>query len=170
MLGYVISDGRGTVDPLMAEVARRLTDQGWPVAGVIQVNTETGPETKCDMDLQVLTGAEPVRISQRLGRLARGCRLDPSGLERAVGLVERALDGRPRLLIINKFGKAELEGRGFRPLIGRALVEGVPVLTAVNRTNLPGFHAFTDGIGTALPPEPDAIIDWCAGQVVPQPV
>jgi hypothetical protein len=89
MLGYVISDGRGTVDPLMAEIARRLTDRGWPVAGVIQVNTETGPETKCDMDLQVLTGAEPVRISQRLGRLARGCRLDPSGLERAVGLVER---------------------------------------------------------------------------------
>ncbi len=169
MLGYVISEGRGTVDPLMAEVAHRLMVQGWPVAGVIQLNSETGPETKCDMDLQILTGAEPVRISQRLGRFARGCRLDPAGLERAVGLVERALDDRPRLLLINKFGKAELEGRGFRPLIGRALLEGVPVLTAVNRGNLPGFHAFTDGIGTALPPEPGAIIDWCAGQVAPQP-
>lgn len=165
MLGYVISDGRGTVDPLMAEVARRLMAQGWPLAGVIQVNTETGPETKCDMDLQVLTGAEAVRISQRLGRLARGCRLDPQGLERAVGLVERALDAGPRLLLINKFGKAELEGRGFRPLIGRALGEGVPVLTAVNRTNLPGFHAFTEGIGTALPPEPEAIVEWSGAQV-----
>jgi nucleoside-triphosphatase THEP1 len=165
MLGYVISDGRGTVDPLMAEVAGHLMAQGWPVAGVIQVNVETGPETKCDMDLQVLAGTEAVRISQRLGPMARGCRLDPAGLERAVGLVERALDAGPRLVLINKFGKAELEGRGFRPLIGRALSEGVPVLTAVNRANLPGFQAFTDGIGTALPAEPQAILDWCAAQV-----
>ncbi len=166
MLGYVISEGRATVDPLMAEVAGRLMAQGWPVAGVIQINTETGPDTRCDMDLQVLTGTESVRISQRLGRLARGCRLDPQGLERAVGLVERALDAGPRLVLINKFGKSELEGRGFRPLIGRALAEGVPVLTAVNRTNLPGFNAFTDGIGTALPPEPAAILDWCTAQMV----
>jgi hypothetical protein len=165
MLGYVISDGRGTVDPLMADVARRLMAQGWPVAGVIQVNAETGPDTRCDMDLQVLTGSEAVRISQRLGRLARGCRLDPAGLERAVGLVERALDAGPRLVLINKFGKAELEGRGFRPLIGRALIEGVPVLTAVNRTNLPGFLAFTDGIGIALPAEPEAVIAWCTAQM-----
>jgi len=165
MLGYVISEGRGTVDPLMADVARKLMAEGWPVAGVVQVNTETGPDTKCDMDLQVLTGTEAVRISQRLGRLARGCRLDPQGLERAVGLVERALDAGPRLVVINKFGKAELEGRGFRPLIGRALAGGVPVLTAVNRTNLAGFHAFTDGIGTALPPDATAVLNWVMGQV-----
>lgn len=166
MLGYVISEGRGTVDPLMAEVAGRLRAQGWPIAGVIQVNVETGPETRCDMDLRVLTGSEQVRISQRLGRFARGCRLDPQGLERAVGLVEQALDQAPRLLLINKFGKAELEGRGFRPLIGRALLEGVPVLTAVNRTNLDGFHDFTAGIGTALPPSVEAVLDWCGAQVV----
>ncbi|WP_209424753.1 DUF2478 domain-containing protein [Pararhodobacter sp. SW119] len=166
MLGYVISEGRGTVDPLMSEVAGALRAQGWPLAGVVQVNTETGPDTKCDMDLQVLAGAEAVRISQRLGRLARGCRLDPQGLERAVGLVEQALSARPRLLLINKFGKAELEGRGFRPTIGRALAEGVPVLTAVNRGNLPGFHDFTGGLGTALPPERDAVLDWCVAQAI----
>lgn len=162
MLGYVISEGRGTVDPLMAEVAEALQARGWPVAGVVQINTDTGPDTKCDMDLRVLTGAEAVRISQRLGRHARGCRLDPQGLERAVGLVEQALLRGPRLLLINKFGKAELEGRGFRPTIGHALAEGVPVLTAVNRANLHGFHAFTGGIGTALPPQAKAVLDWCA--------
>ena len=165
MLGYVISEGRGAVDPLMATVASALKARGWPIAGVVQVNSETGLETKCDMHLEVLAGAESVRISQRLGRFARGCRLDPQGLERAVGLVERALDDRPRLVLVNKFGKAELEGRGFRPLIGRALAEGVPVLTAVNRANLPGFHDFTDGIGTALPPDPVAVLEWCDEQV-----
>lgn len=164
MLGYVIGAQRGAVDALMAEVAARLGAEGWPLAGVVQVNSETGPATRCDMDLQVIALDARVRISQRLGPLARGCRLDPQGLEEAVGLVERALDNAPRLLIINKFGKAELEGRGFRPVIGRALAEGVPVLTAVNAANLEGFEAFSAGMGTALPPDPQAVIDWCRAQ------
>lgn len=164
MLGYVIGAQRGAVDEMMAEVAARLGAEGWPLAGVVQVNSETGPATRCDMDLQVIALDARVRISQRLGPLARGCRLDPQGLEEAVGLVERALDSAPRLLIINKFGKAELEGRGFRPVIGRALAEGVPVLTAVNAANLAGFEAFSAGMGTALPPDPQAVIDWCRAQ------
>lgn len=164
MLGYVIGAERGAVDDLMAEVAALLTGRGWPLAGVVQINAETGPTTHCDMDLQVLTLDTRIRISQRLGPLARGCRLDPQGLEEAVGLVERALDQGPRLLMINKFGKAELEGRGFRPVIGRALASGVPVLTAVNQANLAGFESFSEGMGTPLPPQSGPVIDWCLAQ------
>lgn len=161
MLGYVIGAERGVVDDLMAGVAADLAGRGWPLAGVVQINSETGAATRCDMDLQVLTLDARVRISQRLGPLSRGCRLDPQGLEEAVGLVERALDQGPRLLLINKFGKAELEGRGFRPVIGRALAAGVPVLTAVNQANLAGFESFSAGMGTPLPPQPGPVIDWC---------
>jgi len=164
MLGYVIGAQRGAVDVLLAEVAARLSAQGWPLAGVVQLNSETGAQARCDMDLQVLTMATRVRISQSLGPLSRGCRLDPQGLEEAVGLVERALDQGPRLLIINKFGKAELDGRGFRPVIGRALAEGVPVLTAVNQANLAGFETFSEGMGSPLPPDAQAVIDWCRAQ------
>lgn len=164
MLGYVIGAERGAVDDLLAEVAEHLTGQGWPLAGVVQINSETGPTTRCDMDLQVLALDTRVRISQRLGPMARGCRLDPQGLEEAVGLVERALDQGPRLLLINKFGKAELEGRGFRPVIGRALAAGVPVLTAVNQANLAGFEAFSEGMGTPLPPQAIPVINWCLSQ------
>lgn len=161
MLGYVIGAERGSVDALMAEVATQLVARGWPLAGVVQINSDTGPDTRCDMDLQVLTLANRVRISQRLGPMARGCRLDPQGLAEAVGLVERALDQGPRLLLINKFGKAELEGHGFRPVIGRALAEGVPVLTAVNKANLAGFESFSAGMGTPLSPQAGPVIDWC---------
>jgi hypothetical protein len=161
MLGYVIGAERGAVDDLLAEVAARLTARGWPLAGVVQINSEPGNTTRCDMDLQVLTHDTRVRISQRLGPMARGCRLDPQGLEEAVGLVEHALDQGPRLLLINKFGKAELDGRGFRPVIGRALAAGVPVLTAVNQANRAGFESFCAGMGTPLPPLPGPVIDWC---------
>jgi len=160
MLGYVTSEGRGAADRLLAEAAHRLLDEGWPLAGVIQENIENPSRGRCDMVLQVLATDRMVRISQDLGPMARGCRLDTAGLEQAVCLVERALDARPRLVIVNKFGKQEIEGRGFRPVIGRALAEDIPVLVAVNAANLEAFQAFAEGLGEADAPSLDGILRW----------
>lgn len=164
MLGYVLSETPGMADRLLADLAAELRGAGFPVAGTVQINTETAGAARCDMDLQVLTGGRMVRISQRLGPHSRGCRLDPAGLEEAVGLVAEVLAGpaRPRLLIVNKFGKQEVEGRGFRPLIGQALAEGIAVLTAVGRGHLAGFEAFAGGLAECLPAEPAALRAWCA--------
>ncbi len=163
-LGYVITDAQGAGDRLLADVGATLTAEGWLLAGVVQVNTERAGITHCDMDLQVLGRDDVVRISQALGAAASGCRLDPDGLETAVGLVESTLTPLPRLLILNKFGNAEIEGRGFRALIGTALGQGVPVLLGVKRANLPGFGDFAGGLATRLPADPGAVLDWCHAQ------
>lgn len=160
MLGYVVAEGRGAADALLRDAAFRLRARGLPLAGAVQVNEERGPEHKCHMDLHILSGDDVVRISQNLGALSSGCRLDPEGLERAVGLVAAALAGGARLLIVNKFGKQELEGRGFCPVIGEALAQGVPVLTAVNPGNLQGFEAWAGSFGKRLKPSPEALIAW----------
>lgn len=117
------------------------------------------------MQLQILTGAGNVTISQRLGDGARGCRLDPGGLERAVGLVEAELDSGADVLILNKFGKQEAEGRGFRPLIGEALARDIPVLTAVAASNRAAFLEFCDGIATELPADAERLADWAVGSL-----
>jgi hypothetical protein len=161
MLGYVVSEGRGEGDRLIHAVAMRLRAAGLPLAGAVQTNEDRDPTRKCDMDLHILSGHDVVRISQDLGRLSRGCRLDPAGLERAVGIVGAALAARPALLIVNKFGTQEIDGRGFRPLIGEALAEGIPVLTAVNAGNLDAFLAFAEDLAEPLPAEMDAVLAWC---------
>lgn len=178
-LGAVVGTGRGRVDAVLAAVARRLADEGWNLAGVVQENPEV-PGRRCDMDL-VMLGAAPTdrqppggrfRISQCLGPMARGCRLDPAGLEAAVGLVSARLETdrqasgpqperRPDLLIVNKFGKAELQGRGFRPVIARALELDVPVLVGLNGANRDGFAAFAADLAELLPAEPAAVLGWC---------
>ncbi len=164
MLGYVTVPGIGTADRLLAEVAEELAEQGVPLAGVIQVNTENPRGGPWIMTLHALAGRDRMRISQDLGAGAQGCRLDPDGLEQAVALSQRALqeDGedRPRLLIVNKFGKQEAEGRGFRPLIGEALSAGIPVLLAVSRTNLDAFCAFADGLEERIAPDATAVTAW----------
>lgn len=170
MLGYVTSESRGASDRLLAEAARNLLAEGWPLAGVIQENVENPARARCDMVLHVLATDRMIRISQDLGPMASGCRLDPAGLEQAVGMVERALDevgsARPRLLIVNKFGKQEIEGRGFRSVIGRALAEGIPVLVAVNAANLDAFQSFAEGFAEAIAPSLDDILEWTRGAVL----
>ena len=161
MLGYVTTQGRGLADRLLADLADDLRARGWKLAGVVQVNLDRHPDRLCDMELHVLGKNHYVRISQDLGPHARGCRLDAGGLEQAVGLVEADLATRPALLIINKFGKSEAEGRGFRNVIGMALAEGIPVLTAVSQHNLQGFMAFSDGLAEPVSADADSLLCWC---------
>ncbi len=160
MLAFFTSDTRGFSDRLLADFAQRLLAKRIRLSGAIQVNVERDSARRCDMELRILQGTEVIRISQNLGSGSRGCRLDPDGLERAAGLVERALSDDPDLLIINKFGKQEVEGRGFRPLIGQALAGGVPVLTSVNRSNREPFLDFCGEFADEIPATADALLAW----------
>ncbi len=159
-LAYVTTTDRGATDRLLSAFAEALTDTGTALAGVVQTNTECAEGYKCDMDLKVLPTGEIIRISQSLGKNARGCRLDPAELERAVGLVTQSLDNAPQLLIINKFGKHEADGRGFRPLIADALERGIPVLVGLNQLNIERFQEFAGGMADALDPDLGSLTDW----------
>lgn len=170
MLGYVSPEGRGAADRLLADAADTLRARGARLVGAVQVNLQRPQSHRHDMELHVLTGHDVIRISQYLGRDSRGCHLDPDGLERTVGLVEAALEKPADLLIVNKFGKQEVEGRGFRPLIGQAMAAGIPVLTAVNPSNRPAFLDFTGGIATELAATRTAILDWYAQASTPSSI
>jgi len=159
-LAYVMTETRGTTDLLLTEFSQSLIGRGKHLAGVAQTNTECADNTLCDMDVQVLPDGPTIRISQSLGSGARGCRLDPAALEQAVALVSAGLEAGPQLLLVNKFGKHEAEGRGFRPVIGEALSRGIPVLAGVNTLNHDAFVEFTQGIGQRLEAEFDALETW----------
>lgn len=76
--------------------------------------------------------------------------------------VDSVLDQRAAsLLIVNKFGKQEAEGGGFREVIGRAMIVGIPVLTTVSQGNLAAFLSFADGLARAVAPDADAAVAWC---------
>jgi hypothetical protein len=163
-LAYTMTQGRGELDPLLHEVAQAAMAAGRRVAGIVQVNRDVPGSDRCDMDAIVLPDGPVIRISQSLGPAARGCRLDPDGLETAVGAAAAALDAGADLLIVNKFGKQEAAGRGFRPLIARALEDGVDVLVGVNALNRDALEAFTGGLAEALPPRAGAVSAWIAAR------
>ncbi|HBS50985.1 MAG TPA: 3-dehydroquinate dehydratase [Rhodobacteraceae bacterium] len=159
-LGFIAGGRRGEADRVLSAFGQGLAERGASVAGVVQTNVDCGPDRACDMDVTVLPAGPVIRISQSLGPGARGCRLDTAELERAVVAVSESLAARPGLLIVNKFGKHEADGRGFRPLIGEALALGIPVLTAVNAMNRAAFLGFAEELAEELPATEQALDRW----------
>lgn len=164
-LAYIMAPGRGDTDLILAGLASDLAARGLRLCGTVQINTERPDSGPCDMDVRVLPDGPVLRISQDLGPSARGCRLDPAALEQAVGLVGASLDAGADMLIINKFGKHEAEGRGFRNVIAQAAAQGLPVLVGLNQLNRPAFETFAGDLATHLPPDRTALAQW-AEQVV----
>jgi hypothetical protein len=168
-LAYVTLQGRGRIDALIAEGATNLTAEGVRLVGTVQSNIERLNRSKCDMDLMILPNGPVVRISEDRGDLARGCILDSGALEQTVVAVQQRLTG-AEVLIVNKFGKRESEGKGLVPVIAEALELGLPVLIGVNGLNLDAFLAFAGEAAVALPAEPRTVADWCKAAAVKETV
>jgi hypothetical protein len=83
-----------------------------------------------------------MRISEDRGPHARGCHLDPDVLLSAMAEALADLQHRPSILILNKFGKSEGEGGGFRNLIVEALEREIPVLIGVPWRNIEIWREF----------------------------
>nr|WP_292772750.1 DUF2478 domain-containing protein [Mesorhizobium sp.] len=159
-LGYVTLHGRGRIDRLLSEAVERLEAHGVALAGTVQTNIERDDRPRCDMDLRLLPDGPVVRISVDRGAEARGCRLDAGVLEQSVLWVSTTLD-KAEMLVVNKFGKQESEGKGLTRTIADALERGLPVLVGVNGLNLPAFLEFADGEAQELMPDVACIEDWC---------
>lgn len=159
-LAYTMAPGRGDTDLILFKLAGELASRGLRCCGTVQINSERADARPCDMDVQVLPDGPVLRISQDLGQSARGCRLDTTALETAVGLVSAQLSSGADALIVNKFGKHEAEGRGLRGVIAEALSMGVPVIVGVNALNLSAFESFADGAAICLPPDASVLEKW----------
>ncbi len=159
-IAHVTASGRGETNRLLARAAPILSAEGFRLAGTVQTDTVTPRSPLCDMDVLVLPSGPTLRISTSLGPGASGCRLDPAGLEDSVALTLANVTRGADLVIINKFGKQETAGRGFRDVIGAAMVAGIPVLVGVNEANRPALDSFCGGQATPLAAELEVILDW----------
>ena len=161
-LAGVTVEGRGGTDRLLDAVADRLTRDGVRLVGALRAASPDAGSGSCDCDLWLLPNGPRWRITQDLGPGATACRMDAGAFEEAVGLaMSRLRAGRADLVILNKFGLSEAEGRGFRALISEALARGVPVLTGLSETHRAAFDRYADGMATILTPTEAAVTDWC---------
>ncbi len=141
---------------MLTQLAMVLLEQDVSLAGLVQHNAPRPGRSRCDMVLEDLGSGRHVAISQDRGPEARGCMLDVSQLLTASLMVEDSLSQEPELVILNKFGKSESEGGGFRPLISTVIGSGIPLVIAVPWRNIESWRAFAGGMGQEIALEGEA--------------
>lgn len=166
LLAGVTGQGRGATDRLLAGVAERLQQDGARLVGALRpVSLETSAVT-CESDLWLLPDGPIKNITQDLGPASTACRMDAGAFEDAVGIVMARLQaGKADIVILNKFGLSEAEGRGFRAIIAEALALDVPVLTGLSNTHRAAFDRFAGGMASVLVPSETVVRIWCADAI-----
>ena len=155
-------DGSVDVDALLAAVACQQRRAGRRVRGVVMTHPDSGCGCAAAMVLVDLETLDEYLVSQPLGNAAGGCRADPQGFARASQVLRRAADEAPDLVISNRFGNQEAEGRGFRAELLEILARDLPLLTVVATRHLDAWRQFSGG-AAVLPPRPQAIGAWLSG-------
>lgn len=149
------------IDGFVAGLVEVLHPAGWRLSGVLQWRGRADADCHCaDMDLTSIATGEVFRISQPLGNRAHGCRLHPGALAQCSEALARELSTGPDLLVLNRFGHGESQGRGFRDLIATALDLGIPVLTTVRPKYAAAWAGFGGGLACDLPFDAGAVLAW----------
>ncbi|MGN8118091.1 DUF2478 domain-containing protein [Labrys sp. KNU-23] len=147
--GIVYSSG-SEFEIFLRDIVGQMAQTGLRLAGLIQHSQPKPGRAKCDMFLHDLATGGLHPISDDRGPEARGCVLNPDRLLRACDAAMAGLGGETDILVLCKFGKAEVEGGGFRTLMASALELGVPVLIGVPLVNLAAFRQFAGDLACVV--------------------
>lgn len=158
-LAAIVYEDNVFPDDLMTDVLGMLRRADMRLGGVYQRRRDAH-RSRCDLDLEVLSTGETYCIQEDRGSAARGCRLDTAVLAEVAVQVVQGLSDRPDLVLINKFGKEEAEGRGLRDIIGQAVCDNIPLLICVPARNLAAWRDFAAGLAVELRPETAAVLPW----------
>jgi len=153
-LAAVVYDENEPIDALFAQLRQELEERGRRVGGIIQ--------TPCEESVfatHIETGRR-IDLMQHLGACAEGCRLDTTALAEAAGLLAQSLAAAPDLLLISRFGRAEIEGGGFLAEIGAAASAETPTLIGVGAKRAADWRAYAGDFAETLPFSLEALLTW----------
>jgi nucleoside-triphosphatase THEP1 len=153
-------------DDILSRVAHALKAEGFIVCGTLQKNFPD-PVLACPiMHVENIATGALSNITQNLGAGSTGCRLDPVALAGVAAELLRSLDGPADLMILNRFGKDEAEGRGLRSVAEKSVAAGVPVLTVLRPEFLAAWQDFTGNESQLLDADFGKIMNWARTAVV----
>jgi hypothetical protein len=114
--------------------------------------------------LRNVASGERFSIFQDLGPGSSACHLDGAGALTAADAVRRDIEAGCDLVLLNKFGKLEADGRGLFGAFQAALEAHIPLLTSVSAAFEEPWKRFVRQSFAVLPADMDKINLW--GQAV----
>lgn len=143
-------------DAILRDFAADLKTQGARVVGLVQA----GECADSSLSAVLVHSGEKLLLAQDFDPAATGCRLDLGRLEGVGTRVAEALEAGADLLIINRFGKRERDGKGLAFLIDRALGADIPVVIAVSQERFAEWIKYAGDVSVKLACERPALETW----------
>ncbi len=91
------------------------------------------------------------------------CGLDVSALAQTTEIIRQAIHDQVDLMVIEKFGEKEQEGKGLIDEIMQTIVEGIPLLISVPEAALPIWQERSGELGSVLDFSEAVFESWWAG-------
>lgn len=143
---------------MLRDFASDLNTRGYRAVGLVQTGHHGVDAPK--LSAMLVHSGEELQLFQNLGSGATGCRLDVGQLldagMRVAGAIEQGAD----LVIVNRFGRQECEGKGLSYLVERALSADIPVVIAVPGHRFADWIKFADGMSVRLRCDRTALDAW----------
>ncbi|WP_439924243.1 DUF2478 domain-containing protein [Nitrobacter sp. JJSN] len=156
-LAALVYDERQDPDEVLREFASGLNANGHRAVGIVQLSRHH-PDASLSATL-VPTG-EQLRLFQNMDTYSAGRRLDLGQLTGAGERIARILDEGADILIVNRFGRQEREGKGLVHLIERALGADIPVVIAVPSHHFADWIKFAGGMTVKLHCDRESLDAW----------
>lgn len=160
-IAAIVHTENGLADELLADFAFTLHKNGWRVRGLVQ-QSQSGLDKKATVLVDLDKGT-CFPLFQNLGTGAGSCSIDQSSMAAASIVLRNALDEKPDLVIVNRFGAMEAEGKGFADEMLALMSEEIPLLTVVRESWSFDWRCFIGGAGTQLEPSLNALEAWFSG-------
>ena len=143
-------------DAVLRAFAADLNARGFRAVGMVQA----GQCADSSLSAVLVHSGEKLLLAQDFDPRASGCRLDLGRLQDAAARVADAMEAGADLVIINRFGKRERDGKGLAYLIERALDADIPVVIAVSSEHFADWIKFAGGMSVKLACDPTALGQW----------
>lgn len=155
-LAALVYDEHHDPDAVLRDFASALNMRGFHVAGLVQA----GRCADSSLSAILLHSGETLLLAQDADPLASGCRLDLGRLKAAGARVADALEAGADLLIVNRFGKRERDGKGLAYLIEWAVSADIPVVIGVSTHHFANWTKFVDGKSAKLHCDRQSLDAW----------
>jgi hypothetical protein len=173
-LAAVVYGADDDPDRLISGFAADLRRSGGRPVGVVQLGRSCRAEHP-RLGVVMLPDGEVVRLApqdfarqdfapqdfaSRAETRVTGCRLDADRLAGLATRLAAAIEAGADLVIINRFGRSEAEGKGLIELIPLALDADIPVLIAVPEQRFAAWLRFSEGMNVRLACRRETLDRW----------
>lgn len=161
----LVYDDGSEADAILAQAVADLRQEGIAIGGLLQRFGGPRSDGRPEVWVENLSSRAQIRLDGPRNAGLPGYWLDHGALARAACVLHHVLANPPALVVINRFGRAETEGRGLCAEFSRLIEAEVPLLTAVRFSMLPDWERFLGHPAYILLPSATAVTCWALDQI-----